>query len=383
MKISTNNNIRIIFSRIKYFILTGTMVGTLLCAQTIKEEIELSQTKEITADELKKDIYTSSLTDEEKKYLYNSDFFIDVLKTINDSKISTSDLRKKIEKINIQSYEDDDTREGYYTHQTQNTIYISDYTSLNYQKKDTLAHEFIHLCQSNNCEYNMILEATAEIISKEYYDLTTINSYINEVKNLKVLMEIIGPRIIWNYVLTNDKEPLEKALKKYLDDVDYDIFISCLSINQNDEQDRKIKSTKISNLLDIMYYSKYQKNINDDLVISLIRNYDISLRRYYFNYRYINHDNSFYRDGEEYEDDYLSFEEAEKENYIIFFDGSDQISYHEYLQKKDNKNVVYIIIDGNLENNLIHIKAAPKVYLPTIEERFIPNQLKKLNKKTQ
>ena len=56
-------------------------------------------------------------------------------------------------------------------------------------------------------------EACAEIIAYEYYD-APVDSYLEEVKRTRVLMEIVGSDPVWQSNFSGDSSKLHELLKQ-------------------------------------------------------------------------------------------------------------------------------------------------------------------------
>ena len=244
-----------------------------------KEEIALEDTENLILE-------STYLTDEEKNYLYNGELLKDVI-DISDNNRNYS-LREKLSNIEIKTYKEDErpNTTGYYNSLEPNVLYIRDDINKTDRKNyyGTLSHEFVHLLQ-NESDYLYIHEATAELISYEYYN-DIIDSYSEEIKRLKVLMEIIGPKPILECNFKNTDESLEEAIKKYLVEEDANELLELFKTNGEefrDEEKEKVLNAKIDKLLSTMYYNKYQKDIKDDELINLIYQNNCTVERCYFN----------------------------------------------------------------------------------------------------
>ena len=263
-------------------------------------------------------IYSSSnLTEEEKNFLYNEEFFSDVLNTIEDYNYRKFTLKRALTDVSIKKYDSEHSPYkgylGYYNKADYNTIHIQDYTSLNKANANTLAHEFIHLWQDDNCYFSLIEESCAEIIASEYYPEFKHNAYIDQVKTIKILMEIIGPEPIWYYNFTSDFSKIEEKVKPYLTKKEYDEFLNDLYYNNGKNEINKEKIESLNNIMPTLYKNIYGEDINDNEIISLIKN-NKELTRYYFNDRLINDENSYYMDYQ-YED--ISLEDAIKNGIVL------------------------------------------------------------------
>ena len=239
--------------------------------------------KKMTVESIDEAIDNSThLSEEEKEYLKNNKLFEDILDVSIDQYI----LDKKVEDIEIISFENKETLAGYYKLDELNHIYIREDVNLDSDSRyDIISHEFIHLLQDDNC-YTYIHEACAELLSYEYYkDYET--SYLDEIKRVKVLMEIIGPQPVFECNFKGDVRSFEDAVKKYLDVED---STRLLSLFQSTYKDFNEKTNKeIDNLLSKMYFNKTGKDINDDELIQKIY-LGLTGNRIYFNSDLIGYD---------------------------------------------------------------------------------------------
>lgn len=287
---------------------------------------------------------SNNLTEEEKKFLINSDLINDILPTINEKSLDKYVLVSSIRNLDIQSFvEGEEGVEGYYNSSSPNIIYVKNYDGFNSDIKETIAHEFIHVLQDHYCNYTLLKEATAEIISSEYFDDIGINAYHDQVYSTKKLMEIIGPDPVWKYVFTGDFSLIEENVKPYLNEEQYESFLNCLTYDYYDEKDNFDKIDQLDELLNILYENKFAKDVNDDIIISLLDNRDDTLRRYYFNKKYINKENSYYEDGSEVTSVSMTINEAVLKEYVVVeeeikeYITSDKV--YEFLQSHDNKGL--------------------------------------------
>ena len=261
-------------------------------------------------NDIKDMIYSSRhLNNEEKDYLYNEDFLNDVLSVINDSEylkykysinFNNIDIRKDYAK-----FKNDTTAMGYYDTYKPNILFVKYYEELDNVSKDTVSHEFVHLCQDIN-GYNLIIEACAEIISSEYFKGSKINSYYEQVKLLKKLMEIIGSDVVWNYCFTGDFSLIEERVKPFLSDDEYKEFLDDLTFDYDDEDVNEMKFVSLHNILRILYKNIYNDDIENNTIINMIDKNDNDLYRYYFNDR----KESFYYEKNTGEYRTLTYKEA-------------------------------------------------------------------------
>lgn len=304
---------------LKNKIVICTCLGLILAlgnieAETIKLNNNPSQIDNYELVDIKKMIYLSpNLTEEEKNYLYNEYFLTDILTIINDSCYEKYKMAECFYNIDIIGYNDEAhaNQAGYYCLDTPSNLYIKNYTELNEANKSTIAHEFVHLCQDIG-SYNLITEASAEIITKEYFESNHRYVYSTQVKLLKKLMEIIGSEPIWYYIFTGDFIEIEKRVSPYLTTEEYQKFLNDLSFEFDNYKVNKPKFEELDEILNNLYYRIYNKDIKDDEIISLIEleNQNKELVRYYFNQNKINEENSYYLDYDLGPYETLSYEEA-------------------------------------------------------------------------
>ena len=322
---------------------------------------------DITIEDVKSLIYGSKeLKQEEKELLYNEDLISDVLKTINTSNLLKYDLISSLKNINIESYFDE-SFQGYYDPSTPNVLFIRNYDELTPNTKDTISHEEIHLFQYHFCDYELLKEATAEIISDEYFNDSNIDTYDEQVVITKKLMEIIGPDPIWNYCFTGDFSQIENNVKPYLDDKLYAEFIICLNYDYNENDNNLAKFDKLNSILNVLYNNKYNHDIKNDEVISLLSNEQINLKRYYFNKNYINKESSYYEEDNNVNSIVMTVNQAIF-NEFIFIDEEikEYISPSEiynYLKNNNNKGLTRncIYADNFKETNVGYIEDGVKV----------------------
>lgn len=264
---------------------------------------------------------SNGLNTEEKDFIYNKYLLEDVLEVINKDDYLKYLYQTYFNDIKIISFNADEYENqyavGYYNTIEPNVIHVRDYEELDDFNKDTISHEFIHLCQETT-GYNLIIEASAEIISNEYYN-TPLSSYYDQVKLLKVLMEIIGSKPIWIYNFSGDFSLIEERVKPFLSEEDYIEFLSDLTFKSNEEENNIKKFNSLRIILSKLYKAIYNKDIENDNIINLIINDDSTLERYYFNKRLINYSNSYYYNYIDKEYKEISLEDAVNDNLIKLY----------------------------------------------------------------
>lgn len=261
---------------------------------------------------------STNLTNEEKTFLYNEDFLNDIMPLINSDNYLKFKFNSYFTNISIkpfgENYMDNDQNLGFYTLDFPNTLFIKDYENLD-ENKDTVSHEFIHLCQDTT-GYNMIIEACAEIISNEYYEDAKISSYTEQVKLVKTLMEIIGTYPVWYYNFTGDFSLIEEKVKPYLTSEDYSLFIDSLTFSYDSYAVNVEKFKIFEKVLSVLYKNIYGSDIKDNDIIRLVLKGDKTLVRNYFNNR---KEESYYLDFKDAEYETISLDKAVNDKMVMIF----------------------------------------------------------------
>lgn len=333
--------------------LLGISISHLTVTPTnIQKLYEILDIEDISINDIENKIGASSLTEEEKKFIYNEDFLLDILPLKNESNYLKYICNKSFNNLNIKSYgPEDDKYEGtlgYYNYNDLGTIHLRDYEELTYAQKDTYSHEFIHMCQvCQSSGYNLIREACAEIISEEYYN-SPANSYSRQVKLVKKMMEIIGSEPIWIYNFTGDFSSIEERVKPYLEEEEYEEFIKDLTFETDGKgaNTNKIKFASLDKLLNKLYYNIYNIDISEDKIINMIDDDDDTLVRYYFNPRLINQENSYYLDYSSMERMDVSIDEAYSLGLVTCYaETITEVDYNDVLGLREKYNSVNAYID--------------------------------------
>lgn len=145
---------------------------------------------------------------------------------------------------------------------------------------DTLTHEFVHLLQPFN-KYSFIYEGFTEMVSNEFLNHAKDpnNSYANNQKYIKILMEIIGTEPIIEYCFTGNINYIKNELINYLPEKQLDDLIECFKITDDEENFNKVET-----ILKEAFYNKYGIQMEDSLLMS---RWHLSLNGYnkinYFN----------------------------------------------------------------------------------------------------
>lgn len=297
----------------------------------------------------------TTLSDQDKNFLYNEELFKAISNTpMTEDRIMS--LEEKLTDIKILPFTEEDkeenkTREeqglletvGYYNPLTPNIFYMENLTN-----QDTKTHEFIHLLQDNN-NYYYIREASAEIISNEYYG-ALLDSYKEEAKRIKVLMEIIGTNPIWNVNFSGSEEKLQEfndILYNNLSYKEYGEITEILTTSPSDKTPEEMKkiNENLDKILANLYNNIYHEPIENNEIIQYIYGSNnlntTNCARHYFQDR----ENKEGRKIEKLENIPL-IEAIQEENIEIEFYNQKEVELtkEEYLkEKKEEKNVSFTI----------------------------------------
>lgn len=297
----------------------------------------------------------TTLSDQDKNFLYNEELFKAISNTpMTEDRIMS--LEEKLTDIKILPFTEEDeeenkTREeqglletvGYYNPLTPNIFYMENLTN-----QDTKTHEFIHLLQDNN-NYYYIREASAEIISNEYYG-ALLDSYKEEAKRIKVLMEIIGTNPIWNVNFSGSEEKLQEfndILYNNLSYKEYGEITEILTTSPSDKTPEEMKkiNENLDKILANLYNNIYHEPIENNEIIQYIYGSNnlntTNCARHYFQDR----ENKEGRKIEKLENIPL-IEAIQEENIEIEFYNQKEVELtkEEYLkEKKEGKNVSFTI----------------------------------------
>ena len=137
-----------------------------------------------------------------------------------DEYIDSSIVYERLKDLDIVDFTDEEkiTEEenvlGFYSWKDPKRLHVRDYEEDDTLKtKSTNSHEHIHQYQGNN-EYSYIVEGTCSLLNKEFYT-SEKQSYPEQQKRLKVLMEIIGTEPILKYIGGSFKE-LSDEIDRFL-----------------------------------------------------------------------------------------------------------------------------------------------------------------------
>lgn len=255
--------------------------------------IQEVQYNRINYKEAIKIISECNIDDEMKKYLCNEELLSDIFFYYNDTPLEYS-IKFKLDNLKVNYYAPQDTDEneitGYYNLNTPGIINISKkYKTNKEMNKHILVHEYNHLFQAEGCEYNYLLEAWAELMSKEYFN-TEIISYSQGVKNLMLLIDIIGSKPLFELFYSNSNETLENILKQNLSNKDYQILTNSFK-NSTLATGHQQENKEIRLILCKLYENINKQSIykDENILYELVYEDNIlpcnDVKKYYINYR--------------------------------------------------------------------------------------------------
>lgn len=329
---------------------------------------------------------TSGLTEEEKEYLTNEELFIDILNTVDKKR--NEELREKLNNIKLVYFTEEELADekkdniaGYYNSLTPNYLHIRNKDI----EKDTKSHEFVHLLQDNN-KYHFIREAVAEMVTEEYYG-EKANTYLSEIKYVKILMEIIGPKPIFECCFKGDTSSFENAIKSNLNEQDASELLELFTTNPVYCENITEVYNKIASFLSKMYCTKYSKNTIEDPIIRGLSLATENINRGYFNKKYI--EECSYKKSYVY--DTIRVDEAVKDGIFdveCFATKIKKITLEEFLNNGGDENDIsygslsnYIYKDKHIVNSKTNEKFTMKEAIEKglifnvdyLEKTIIPN----------
>ena len=247
--ISNENINKIITLKIKKDIITMALIVTETAA-LFSGSLALNKYYQEASTYLPIDSHTAlqlidespTLTDEQKEFFKNSDFIEDILLFASHSR--SNELKQRLNNFGIIYFNLLDKINpknkfavGYYDSVfSSNKIHLKDESFFD----DVAAHEFVHLFQCYT-QYDYLKEPCAEIMSHEYFNDDDGWTYLNEVNNLCLLMEVIGPKPIIECCFAGNDAPLEESIGKYLTESDKKSFLKELRYMVSNADDTIIK----------------------------------------------------------------------------------------------------------------------------------------------
>ncbi len=178
--------------------------------------------------------------------------------------------------------------DGYYSILYPNEINISSKMLNTGFYDSTLEHEYMHLFQAEGIRYNYLLEAGAELSGAEYYN-RSIDSYLFSIMNLKLLMDVIGPKPVIDLLYRGDDDEFLKIVRTNFSSEKSARFLALLDTNSNDLSNINVDlHNEVRELICDLYKAIYKQEINEDKDIMYSILYDdnkIQDNSKYFNIR--------------------------------------------------------------------------------------------------
>ena len=365
---------------------------------------------ELSVDDLCNLINESeNLNDLEKDYLINEKLFDEVINYVNNGNNGFV-LKKHIKNMDITPITeeeievDSDILGFYHEFYSPNVLHVKDYNEDDFSNIEyVISHELIHMIEG--CPYYYIREGFTSIVNSEYY--MSDSSYSSVRTRLKVLMEIVGPEVIWNLVFSRDKSELDSILDNYLSEEDSKELKQLFNTYISDCKDIDSVNERIDELLSVLYYNVYDKPIESDKVIYALYNSDkCKIRRNYFNiYREkdtikycLNLETAerlgYFKDGVIFNDDIWVVEDSYEKFKKHFSDYSciDKSLGSNYFYRVIDDNNYEFTIDGNKTilsteeafereylHQVVYLRREVKIYdLESIENLLNNNQFVKI-----
>lgn len=278
-------------------VIEGVFLGDLFSSietkiNNTKYEKELEQYSDEELQQFENQLSTffnknNKLENHEVEVLYNKDFLEDIQNTEMDESRKRAIMRN-LETIDV----DDMSLRVKIALYMERMILKRDYETMAYvddkdYNKNTIhlnekipgvlekngPHEFVHTVST--IEYPYLSECFADICAREYYDEYSESSYLEAQRNVMYLMEIIGPKAVWDTVIAANDEQLQLLINQYLDEENSKTLLmylkgSPLGNTQSDSLDIYLN---VQVLLDLMYRNKYHESPEKNAYIKAIMHY--------------------------------------------------------------------------------------------------------------
>lgn len=259
----------------------------------------------VSVDDIKNLILENeNLSDEVKRFLWNKELIEDIVPYYDDTALSViSKIRHYF--LNIEPFSEKEAQtksnlSGYYYFDS--TLHVKDYDTKDFKDvRETTEHEYIHLLQSSTVK-RFIAETITSIISSEYYmddgqEFIYLYSYTEPCRYLKALMEIIGPKPVWENSFKNGSTALEDAVKPYLTDLEFQDFEKIMDLHPYyDEEELTNMYPRFREILKSLYKNIYAYDLEDDPIITTILDGEITdFSRFYFKTSGIEKDGAYYK----------------------------------------------------------------------------------------
>lgn len=312
----------------------------------------------LTYDSAIKCINESSLNSDAKILLANEQLLKDIFNYYEDTPLAYI-ANLKFNNINIKYYDDDDEIDeryksnGFYQSNIPNILFVNDeYASanleLNKNARQTVAHEFIHLLEAPANPYTYLKEAAAELLVKEYYNMSVV-TYKPAVKQLMLLIDIIGPDPIMKLLFSGDNKLFLKTITTYLNDEDSQLLINYFK-NGDLVLDHPKENYHIQEILCKLYKNMYGQDISNDenILYDIVYNNDnydcVDTEKYYLNMNKM-------LDQDEYKFFNVDINKLKNLSFLqeqLLYEYERRITYDEYEQllKSNNSYNFYFFGDG-------------------------------------
>ena len=241
----------------------------------------------IDLDKIEDYIYDSDgLSSFEKDAIYNEEYLTYLLNTLDENR-KIYDLNKRLDGINTSRYDQSvlPGSTGFYDPTDCNTINVLDTITDEDFIKDVESHEFVHLTQCGR--FTFIKEALAEIISHEFYG-SPYTCYSDAIKRVKVLMEIIGPKAVFNAAFSYNTDYFEGSVKDLLSQKDSKDLLQLFCTFDYTGETNDVTCERMDEILSKMLENKKrhcseEEALYYDIIISSIMNDSAPDNRFYFN----------------------------------------------------------------------------------------------------
>ena len=214
----------------------------------------------VSVETVKNMIYSSELlNDDEKNFFYNYELLSDITPYYKNTSMEYI-IKDRLNEFGIVYDELESKKAGVY-YGTNKIILSDDFKDISIlddYKASVLGHEFIHVLQADS--YLYLKETSAEVISSEYYNREAY-AYNDACLNFKLLVETLGPEVVWKYIFSGNESEFNEILKNNLSENDYNTFIKELNKSPFDENpDHK----KINEIIKNLYRNMYNEDITEN-----------------------------------------------------------------------------------------------------------------------
>lgn len=231
---------------------------------------QLNETPELTIDNVKELINSNpNLSEYDKNIILNDDLLNFALPYINMNTEYKVELYNYI-LPNFKIEKEEISRTGIIGTRKYDVLII-DINKINNSNKniedyykDTLIHEFAHMLQPIN-GYSFLFEGFTEMLANEFSDIENDpnNSYRENQKYIKILMEIIGTEPVTKYAFTGNIEYIKNELNKYLPEKQLNDLIECFKIKRDNGNFNRVET-----LLKEAFLNKYGKAMEDSYLMN-------------------------------------------------------------------------------------------------------------------